>query len=93
MDTLWGLFSYENMEKRVFLIYWYEYYSYSPLKCSTCMNTTNPYIQTLQEKGYSIKECSTPSKVQHTYPREIHGVVFETEESYNEALNEFLNGN
>ncbi len=57
------------------------------------MNTTNPYIQTLQEKGYSIKECSTPSKVQHTYPREIHGVVFQTEEEYNEALHEFLNGN
>jgi hypothetical protein len=51
------------------------------------------YIQTLQEKGYSVKECSTPSKVVHTYPREIHGVIFQTEEDYNEALSEFLNGN
>ncbi len=57
------------------------------------MNTSNPYIQTLQAKGYSLGECQVPSKVVHTYPREIYGRVFETEEEYNEALYDFLNGN
>jgi len=66
--------------------------SYSPPKCSTGMNTSNPYTQTLLEKGYSLKETQTPSKVVHTYPRKIYGRVFETEEEYNEALHEFMNG-
>ena len=57
------------------------------------MNTSNPYIQVLMAKGYSLGECQVPSKVVHTYPREIHGRVYQTEEEYNEALHEFLNGN
>ena len=57
------------------------------------MNTSNPYIQILQAKGYSLGECQVPSKVVHTYPREVFGRVFQTEEEYKEALHDFLNGN
>ena len=56
------------------------------------VKNSNPYVQTLLEKGYTVAETRTPSpKAQ--YPRTIHGRVFKTEAEYNEALADFLNGN
>ena len=57
------------------------------------MNTSNPYIETLTLKGYSVKECQTPSKTKKSFPCVIHGHSFDTEEQYLEELQEFLNGN
>jgi hypothetical protein len=64
------------------------------------MNTSNPYIETLTQKGYSVKECQTPSKecqtpskTKKSFPCVIHGRSFDTEEQYLEELQEFLNGN
>ena len=55
-------------------------------------NTSNPYVQTLLEKGYTVAECRTPTPKQK-FPLTIYGRTFETEADYNEALHEFLNGN
>jgi len=57
------------------------------------MTNNNPYIQTLNEKGYSVKECQTPSKVKKTFPLNLYGRVYQTQKEYDEALHEFLNGN
>jgi len=55
------------------------------------MTHHNPYVQTLLEKGYSEKETHvTPRK--RTFPCTIGLRHFETEEEYNEALADFLNG-
>ena len=52
----------------------------------------NPYIETLVESGYDEQDCYTPAQTR-TFPLTIHNTVFQTEEEYNEALHEFLNGN
>ncbi|MFZ9728984.1 MAG: hypothetical protein ACO3CD_08225 [Candidatus Nanopelagicaceae bacterium] len=53
----------------------------------------NPYIQTLVEMGYDEADCRmaiAPRDV--SYPREIHGRVYNTKAEYDEALADFLNG-
>jgi hypothetical protein len=55
------------------------------------MKTNNPYVATLLEMGYDKADCQTPAP-KATYPREIHGRVYNTEAEYNEALADFLNG-
>jgi len=53
---------------------------------------SNPYVQTLLEKGYTVAECRTSAPKQQ-FPLTIYGRTFETEAAYNEALADFLNGN
>jgi hypothetical protein len=45
--------------------------------------------------GYDAADCYTVAAVGETnvtYPRNIHGRIFETETEYKEALAEFING-
>lgn len=55
---------------------------------------TNPYVETLVEMGYDRADCETVSVagVDKTFPLNIHGRVFQTQEEYDEALHEFING-
>jgi len=55
------------------------------------MTDSNPYVQHLQQKGYSAAECRTPAP-RKTFPCTIGLRTFETEEEYKEALADFLNG-
>jgi len=56
------------------------------------VKNSNPYVQTLLEKGYTVAECRTPAPKQ-TFPLTIYGRTFESEADYNEAIADFLNGN
>jgi len=56
------------------------------------MKNTNPYVQTLLEKGYTVAETRRPAPKQE-FPKTIHGRTFETQSEYDEAIAEFLNGN
>lgn len=51
--------------------------------------TNNPYVQQILSQG---KEPSKAPAPQATYPREIHGRIYQTEAEYREALHDFLNG-
>ena len=57
--------------------------------------SNNPYIATLVEMGYDEADCQAVAHagVPATYPRQIHGRIFETKAEYDEALADFLNGN
>jgi hypothetical protein len=55
------------------------------------MTSSNPYVQHLEQKGYSAAECRTPAP-RRTFPCTIGMRTFETEEQYQEALADFLNG-
>lgn len=53
----------------------------------------NPYIQNLVEMGYDEADCRMAIADRDvSYPRTIHGRVYDTKEQYDEALAEFLNG-
>jgi len=53
----------------------------------------NPYIQTLVEMGYDEADCRMAIADRDvSYPREIHGRVYNTKAEYDEALADFLNG-
>ena len=56
--------------------------------------TNNPYIATLVEMGYDEADCQMVAHagIDATYPRTIHGRVFETENDYQEALADYING-
>ena len=54
--------------------------------------TSNPYAQHLLQKGYTEAETRTPSKSKRTYPYTIGLRTFHTEEEYQNALHNFLNG-
>ena len=54
--------------------------------------TANHYVNTLLEMGYDIKDTHV-SPTKKTFPCVIHGRQFDTEEEYNEELNEFMMGN
>ena len=58
------------------------------------MTNYNPYVNTLVEMGYDEADCQMVANagVDSTYPRTIHGRVFNTEEEYKEALADFING-
>jgi hypothetical protein len=56
------------------------------------MKNSNPYVQTLLEKGYTVAECRTPAAKQQ-FPLTVYGRTYQTEEAYNEAIADFLNGN
>jgi len=55
----------------------------------------NPYVQNLIEMGYDEADCQMVSAVGQqnvTYPRNIHGRIFETEAEYKDALADYING-
>ena len=56
--------------------------------------TNNPYVATLVEMGYDEADCRVVASagVKKTFPLNIHGRVFDTQEEYDEALADFLNG-
>ena len=59
------------------------------------MTHYNPYAQNLIEMGYDAQDCYTVAAVGElnpTYPRNIHGRIFETEEEYKQAVREYING-
>ena len=58
------------------------------------MTHSNPYVQTLIEMGYDEKDCQTVAVagVKKTFPLNIHGRIFNTQEEYIEALEDFING-
>jgi len=58
------------------------------------MTHKNPYVQNLIEMGYDEADCRMVASagVKDTYPRTIHGRVFNTKAEYDEALADFLNG-
>ena len=51
--------------------------------------TNNPYIAQIYAKGRDYVPTPAPKA---TYPREIHGRVYNTEAEYKAALADFLNG-
>lgn len=60
----------------------------------TTMTIANPYVETLIEMGYDRADCETVAVagVDKTFPLTIHGRVYESQEEYDEALHEFING-
>lgn len=54
----------------------------------------NPYVENLVEMGYDRADCETVAVagVDKTFPLNIHGKVYQTQEEYDEALHDFLNG-
>ena len=58
------------------------------------MTIHNPYVENLVEMGYDRADCETVSVagVDKTFPLNIHGKVYQTQEEYDEALHDFLNG-
>ncbi len=58
------------------------------------MTIHNPYVEHLVEMGYDRADCETVAVagVDKTFPLNIHGKVYQTQEEYDEALHDFLNG-
>ena len=59
------------------------------------MTHYNPYVANLIEMGYDESDCRMVADAgvsNVTYPRNIHGRIFETEAEYKEALSDFING-
>ena len=59
------------------------------------MTHYNPYVQNLIEMGYDEQDCRNVAAVGEsnvTYPRNIHGRIFDTETEYNDAVADFING-
>ena len=54
----------------------------------------NPYVENLVEMGYDRQDVETASMLfaKKTFPYTIHGRTYQTEEEYNEAIHEFMNG-
>ena len=56
---------------------------------------SNPYVQNLIEMGYDEQDCYMVAAVGEqnvTYPRNIHGRIYQTESDYKEALADYING-
>lgn len=60
----------------------------------TTMTIANPYVENLIEMGYDRADCETVAAagVDKTFPLTIHGRVYNTQEEYDEALADFING-
>ena len=58
------------------------------------MTTNNPYGDTLLEMGYDKQDIEVAGAMfqKHTFPCEIYGRKFETEEQYFAELHEYFNG-
>ena len=55
---------------------------------------TNPYIENLVSMGYDRQDVTVASTMfqKKTFPCEIHGRVFDTEEQYLSELHDFISG-
>ena len=60
----------------------------------TTMTIANPYVENLIEMGYDRADCETVAAagVDKTFPLTIHGRVYNTQQEYDEALADFING-
>ena len=60
----------------------------------TTMSIVNPYVENLVQMGYDRADCETVAAagVDKTFPLNIHGRVYQTQEEYDAALHDFLNG-
>ena len=60
----------------------------------TTMTIANPYVENLVQMGYDRADCETVAAagVDKTFPLNIHGRVYQTQEEYDAALHDFLNG-
>jgi hypothetical protein len=58
------------------------------------MTHYNPYVQNLIEMGYDAADCYTVASagLNKTFPLETHGRVYQTQQEYDEALADFING-
>jgi len=58
------------------------------------MTHYNPYVQTLIEMGYDEKDCQTVAVagMKKTFPLNIHGRIFNTQEEYDDAVRDYING-
>ena len=58
------------------------------------MTMTNPYIENLVSMGYDRQDVTVASTMfqKKTFPCEIHGRVFDTEEQYLSELHDFMCG-
>ena len=58
------------------------------------MAIMNPYVENLVSMGYDRKDVETASTMfqKKTFPYTIHGRTYQTEEEYNEAIHDFMNG-
>jgi len=54
--------------------------------------SSNVYEEYILQKGYTLAECRRPAP-KREFPCTIGARRFETEEQYQEALADFLNGN
>jgi hypothetical protein len=54
----------------------------------------NPYVENLVAMGYDRADCETVAVagVDKTFPLTIYGRVYNTQEEYDQALHDFLNG-
>ena len=54
----------------------------------------NPYVENLVEMGYDRADCETVATagIDKKFPLNIHGRVYNTQEEYNEAIADFING-
>lgn len=52
----------------------------------------NPYVQYAVDKGYAIAEATSKKAKKKVFPCTIGARTFNTQEEYDEALAEFLNG-
>jgi len=58
------------------------------------MTHYNPYVQNLIEMGYDEADCQMVAAVgvEKKFPLNIHGRIFNTQEEYNTAVREYING-
>jgi len=58
------------------------------------MTHYNPYVQNLIEMGYDEQDCQTVASagLKKTFPLEIHGRVYNTQQEYDDAIADFING-
>lgn len=57
------------------------------------MKNNNPYVQYVLEKGYTAAEARAARAPKKTFPCTIGARTYNTQEEYDEALADFLNGN
>jgi hypothetical protein len=58
------------------------------------MTHSNPYVQNLIEMGYDAADCNTVAYagLKKTFPLEIHGRVYQTQQEYDDAIADFISG-
>lgn len=53
--------------------------------------TKSVYHDYIAQKGYTERECYRPA-AKKQFPLNLYGRIFETEEEYNDAIADMLNG-